>query len=99
VFTPLPFLRTPGTMSRVSYGEQSHQGPGLPDPASHPGPAILDDCRAARIADVTDFAECLVNTRPSCPNRLTFSTFRYCVHPQREAIIARTLATESPLGS
>ena len=86
-------------MTRVLDGEQSHQGPGQPQPASQPGPAILDDCRAARIADVTDFAECLVKTRPSCPNRLTFSAFRYCVHPQREAIIARTLAAELPPGT
>jgi len=82
-------------MTRVSPDEHSDQGPGLPPPASQPGPAILDDCRAARIADVTDFAECLVKTRPSCAHRLALSVFRYCVHPQREAIIARTLATES----
>jgi hypothetical protein len=71
-------------------GDQFDQDPALPQPASQAGPAILDDCRAARIAEVTDFAQCLVETRPSCRHRLAFSAFRYCVHPQREAIIART---------
>jgi len=75
-------------------GDQFDQGPQLPQPASPAVPAIQDDCRAARIADVTDFAQCLVETRPSCPHRLAFNDFRYCVHPQREAIIIRTLAAE-----
>jgi hypothetical protein len=77
----------------MSHGEQSDPGPALPQPASQAGPAILNDCRAARIGDATEFAQCLVKARPSCPHRLTFSAFRYCVHPQREAIIARTLST------
>ena len=72
--------------------DQFDQAPVLPQPASQAGPPILPDCRAARIADITDFAECLVKTRPDCPHRLAFSAFRYCVNPQREAIIARTLA-------
>jgi hypothetical protein len=80
----------------MSHREQSDQQPALPQPASQAGPEILDDCRAARIPDVTDFAECLVKARPACPNRLTFSVFRYCVHPLREAIIARTLVAELP---
>jgi hypothetical protein len=81
----LPFLRTLDTVAVImSHGEQS---------ASQAGPEILDDCRAARIEEVTHFAQCLVKTRPSCRHRLTFSTFRYCIHPQREAIIARTLAS------
>jgi hypothetical protein len=72
--------------------QQFDQGPALPQPASQAGPAILDECRAARIEEVTDFAQCLVKARTSCPQRLAFNDFFYCVHPQREAIIARTLA-------
>jgi hypothetical protein len=75
------------------------QGPALPEPASQAGPAILDRCRAARIDDVTDFAACLVETGTACTHRLAFNAFRYCVHPQREAIIARTLAAEPPPAS
>jgi len=71
--------------------EQFDQVPALPQPASQAGTAILDPCRAARIDDVTDFAECLVNTSASCPHRMVFSAFRYCVHPRRDEIIARTL--------
>jgi hypothetical protein len=83
----------------MSHGEQSDQSPAPPQPAFQEGPEILDDCRAARIPDVTDFAECLVKTLPSCPNRLTFSAFRYCVHPHREAIITRTLAADLSPGA
>jgi hypothetical protein len=75
---------------------QFDQGPGLPQPASQAGAAIRDDCRAARIGEVTDFAECLVKTDASCTHRFAFNAFRYCAHPQREAIIARTLAHEGP---
>ncbi len=71
--------------------------PQPPQPPSHQAPAILDDCRAVRISDVTDFAQCLVTTRPTCDNRLTCGTFRYCVHPRREEIIARTLNVHPPL--
>ena len=78
--------------------EQSDHGPALPHPAPQAGPEIFDDCHAARIADITDFAECLVETHPDCPHRLAFRAFRYCVNPQREAIIARTLAAELPPG-
>lgn len=79
--------------------EQFDQGPAPPQPSSQAGPVILDRCRAARVGDVTDFAECLVKTSPSCPHRLAFNAFRYCVHPQREKIIARTLAAEPPPAS
>jgi len=83
----------------MSHGEQSGQRPAPPQPASQAGPEILNDCRAARIDEVTHFAQCLVKTRPSCRHRLTFSTFRYCIHPHREAIIARTLAADLPPGA
>jgi hypothetical protein len=72
------------------------QGPAPPQPASEPGPLIRDDCRAARIGEVTEFAECQGKTDASCPHRLVFNAYLYCVHPQREAIIARTLAPEGP---
>ena len=72
------------------------QGPVLPQTASQAGPVIHHDCRAARIGEVTHFAECLVKTGVSCPHLFAFNTFYYCVHPQREAIIARTLAREAP---
>jgi hypothetical protein len=39
-----------------------------------------------------------VKTDASCPHRFTFNAYRYCVHPEREAIIARTLAEEGPPG-
>jgi hypothetical protein len=78
--------------------EQFDQGPALPEPASQAGPAILDRCRAARIGDVTDFAQCLVQTRGSCQHGFSSGSFSYCVHPRRETIIARTLATEGPYG-
>jgi len=82
----------------MPQGEQSDQGPALPQPASQAGLAIADDCRAARIGEVIDFAECQVKTDASCPHRFAFNSFRYCVHPDREAIIARTLAAERPPG-
>ena len=81
-------------VSLMPDGDQFDQGPQLPQPASQAGPGILDNCRAARIADVTDFAQCLVETRPSCPHGFVSGSFHYCVHPHREAIIARTLATD-----
>jgi hypothetical protein len=76
--------------------EQFDQRLALPQPASKLGQAVLDDCRAARIGDVTEFAECLVKTRASCSHGFVFNAFRYCVHPQREKIMARTLAAEPP---
>jgi hypothetical protein len=74
--------------------EQVGQWPAPPQPASEAGPGIPDRCRAARIDDVAQFANCLVETITDCPHRFAFSAFRYCVHPQREVIIARTLAAE-----
>jgi len=82
----------------MPQSEQFDEGPALPRPASETGPVIRKDCRAARIGEVTEFAECLVKTDASCPHRLTFIGYRYCVHPQREAIIARTLALEGSSG-
>jgi hypothetical protein len=83
----------------MSHGEQADRDPALPPPASEAGPAILDDCRAARIGDATDFANCLVTTDEPCPHRLAFNDYRYCVHPHREAIVARTLPAELPPGT
>jgi hypothetical protein len=80
----------------MTADEQFDQGPALPQPASPLRQAVLDDCRAARIGDVTEFAECLVTTRASCAHGFAANAFRYCVHPQREEIIARTLAAEPP---
>jgi hypothetical protein len=78
--------------------EPFDQGTALPQLGSRLEPPILNWCRAARIGDAIDFAECLVKTGASCPHCLVFNTFLYCVHPQREQIIARTLATEPPPG-
>jgi hypothetical protein len=79
--------------------EQFDQGPALPNHASRAGPAIADHCRAARIGDAADFAQCLVNSDESCPYGFVFSSFHYCVHPGREAIISRTLAADGPSGN
>jgi hypothetical protein len=73
------------------------QGPGLQQSASEAGAVIRNDCRAARIGEVTDFAECRAETDTSCPHRFAFNAFRYCAHPQREAIIAHTPAREGHL--
>jgi hypothetical protein len=83
----------------MPHGEQSDHGTALPKPASQAGPAIPDNCRAARIGDATDFANCLVQAAESCPHGFASGSFHYCVHPQRETIIARTLAAESPSGN
>jgi hypothetical protein len=80
----------------MRHGGQSDQDPALPQPASQAAPQIPDDCRAERIGDVADFASCLVETPAPCPHRFSFSDFRYCVHTQREVIIASTLAAELP---
>ncbi|MCX6927839.1 MAG: hypothetical protein NT154_32215 [Verrucomicrobia bacterium] len=74
----------------MSADEQFDQVPALPEAASQVGSAIADNCRAARIEEVTDFAQCQGNVDESCPHRFVVGTFYYCVHPQREAIIART---------
>jgi hypothetical protein len=75
---------------------QSDQGPAVPQPASQEGPVIAGDCRAARIGDVADFAQCLMEDRADCPQRFVAHRFYYCVHPQREKIIARTQAVRLP---
>jgi hypothetical protein len=67
-------------------------------PLLQAGQAIADHCRAARIGEVTEFAQCLVEDCAGCPERFVVSRFLYCVHPRREAIIARTLAAEKPPG-
>ena len=79
--------------------EKFQQGPAPPERASEAGWVIRDDCRAGRIGEVTQFAECQVRTGPSCPHRFAFNAYLYCVHPQREAIIARTLALKEPPGN
>jgi len=79
-------------------GQQVGQESPLLQPASEAGAVIRQDCRAARIGDVTQFAECQAKTDASCPHRFAFRSYLYCVHPQREAIIARTLAREMTSG-
>ena len=74
--------------------EQFGQGPALAQPAAQAGPAFRDDCRAARIGEVTHFAQRLVEDRAACPHRFAFNAYLYCVHLEREAIIARTLDRE-----
>jgi hypothetical protein len=78
--------------------EQMGDESGFAQPPSEGGPLIRHECRAARIDDVTEFAECLGKAVQSCPHRLTFSHYLYCLHPQREAIIARTMAREQSPG-
>ena len=78
--------------------QQFDHDPVLPQPASQAGTAIREGCQAARIGEVTEFAECRVKTEAFCPHRFAFNAYRYCLHPQREGIIARTLAQEGPLG-
>ncbi len=60
--------------------------------ASQLGPILPGECRAARIGDATEFAECLVKTNRPCHHRFSFNDYHYCVSPERETIIARTLA-------
>jgi hypothetical protein len=83
----------------MAANEQFDQGSAPTQPASQAGPAILAGCRAARIGDVTEFAQCLVQARDSCPHGFSSGSFNYCIHPLREEIIARTLAAEGPLDS
>ncbi len=93
------FLRTFGTiLAAMSEDQQLGQGPPLPQPASEAGAVIRHDCRAARIGEVTEFAECQAKSDASCPHRFAFNAYLYCIHPQREAIIARTLAREMTSG-
>ena len=62
------------------------------------GLVLREECRAARIGEVTQFAECQAKPEAFCEYRLSFINYRYCVHPLREAIIARTLAEKGPPG-
>jgi hypothetical protein len=78
----------------MPQGEQFDHEPALPQPASQSGSLTRDECRAARIDDVTAFAECLEKTETPCPHRMTFNAYLYCLHPQREVIIARTSAED-----
>lgn len=88
----MPFLRTIRIIiPQMPEDGQFGQGSALPRPASHAGPAIRDRCRAARIGEVTEFAQCLVEARGSCEHGFSFGNNNYCAHPQREVIIARTL--------
>jgi hypothetical protein len=50
------------------------------------------DCRAGRIGLIKEFAECWVNPERQCPYAMAFGKGRFCLHPQRELIIARTEA-------
>jgi hypothetical protein len=52
-----------------------------------------------RIDEVADFANCLVKPAEPCPHGFVSGSFHYCMHPDREAIIARTLAAEPPPGA
>ena len=83
----------------MAADEQFDQGSAPPQPASQAEPAIQDQCRAARIGDVTEFAQCLVQARDSCLHGFSSGSYNYCIHPRREAIIERTLAAEGPLDS
>jgi hypothetical protein len=82
----------------MAQNEQFDGVPALLQSARAAEPPICDDCRAARIEEVTQFAECLVTASKACPHRMTFSSYLYCLHPQRKVIIARTLADEGPPG-
>ena len=81
----------------MAADEKLDQGSAPPQPASQAGPAILARCRAARIGDVTEFAQCLVQAQDSCPHGFSSGSYNYCIHPRCEEIIARTLAAEGPL--
>jgi len=82
----------------MSEGQQVGQESPLLQPASEAGAVIRDHCRAARIGEVTEFAECQAKSDASCPHRFAFNAYLYCVHPQREAIIARRLARQMTSG-
>jgi hypothetical protein len=82
----------------MTADEQINERSALPQPACQAESAILSDCRAARIGEVTAFAQCLVEGDASCPHRFVISAFYYCVHPQREAIIGRTVAADGSSG-
>jgi len=55
-----------------------------------PNPAI---CRA-RPAKLPDMAYCLVRDPTECEHVRYFNEVAYCTHPQREAIIAKTVTQE-----
>ena len=80
----------------MPQSDRLDEGPAPSPSAFQAGSPLRDDCRAARIDEITEFAECLGKADQSCPHRMTFSTYLYCLHPQREAIIARTLARQKP---
>ena len=87
-------------MIKAAVSERDYFEPDatVPQPAAQAGPVARSRCRAARIGDIADFAECLVISDDSCQHRLVFNTYRYCVHPQREIIMLRTLTGGLPPG-
>jgi len=81
-------------MPKTPHSEESDPERALAESAFEAGQVIRSDCQAAPIAEVSAFAECLVKTGAFCRHRFAFSNYRYCVHPKRQAIIARTLAEQ-----
>jgi hypothetical protein len=73
-----------------------HKRPAAIPPAPQRAPQIPRGCRAARIGDITAFAECLAKRPASCPHRFPFGSSYFCEHPQRDAIIARTQVAQRP---
>jgi hypothetical protein len=47
-------------------------------------------CRARPVGGITEFAECLVAEQARCRHRVLFGNARFCWHPRREEIVART---------
>ena len=83
----------------MSEDEPFGQEPAQAQPAPQATPAFPDRCRATRIGEVTEFAQCLVQPWPLCEHGFSFGSTYYCEHPQREAIIARTLAADKTVGN
>ena len=78
-----------GHMSKVEKKQErslpsDHAGGPLPFPAT---------CRARAVGSITDFAECLVEQPVSCVHGLLFGGARFCWHPRRQDIVARTAAS------
>ncbi|HVM51509.1 MAG TPA: hypothetical protein VMU04_25985 [Candidatus Acidoferrum sp.] len=51
---------------------------------------VSDACRAKPVGNITEFAECLVKGHDDCRHGLRFGESRFCWHPRRQEIIART---------
>ena len=78
----------------------------MPEPSDKPKPSVTPkdtadslplpaSCRARAVGDITDFSECLTEQPASCAHGIPFGESRFCQHPQRQEIVARTRRCDS----